>query len=108
MTRRITALLDVRLASVTVPSPTLEMYLPTASAERMESLAREAHTETAVLPRASAEKRAIAVQVVKLLSAPAMLILVPSLPMAAVEASMEKPARAARMEAVVPKGGGAE
>jgi hypothetical protein len=103
VTRRNTAQLDVRLASATVLSPTLEMCLSTASAERMERLAKVAHTETAVLLKASAEKMAIAVQVVRLLSAPAMLTLAPSPPTAAVEASMGSPARAVHMEAVAPK-----
>jgi hypothetical protein len=157
--RRTTAVLDARLASAIVLSPTLETCLLTAPAGRLERLARAAHTENAVLPmitvarvmasvllaaspdsetalprpvslpmvavvptaspveeahsetvvlhKVTAERTTIAVQDVRLCSALAMQTLVPSLPMVAAAASTASPARAAPLETVAPQAAGA-
>jgi hypothetical protein len=76
-------------------------------AARTASPAREARLEVAVLQKVTAEQTSTAAQDVKLLSASATPIPVPSLLTAAAEASMGRIARASPLETVVPKAAGA-
>jgi hypothetical protein len=100
--RRLTAVLDARLASATAPSSTLEMCLSTAHVARMERPARVARTETAALRTVTAVKVMISVLrlAVSRNSATAVLRLV-FLPMVIVAARTASPAREARLEVAV-------
>jgi hypothetical protein len=83
------------------------VFLPMVIVARTASPAWEAITEIVALQKVTAERTTIAVQDVKLLSAPATLIPVLSLQTVAAEASMERPARAVPLGTVVPKVAGA-
>ena len=80
---------------------------PMAVVVTMASPVGGAHSETAVLHKATAERRGIVVQDVRLRSEPAMQTPVPFQPTVAAAASMASPARAAPLGTAVPQAAGA-